>query len=368
MQSTTVHATRSIATPDSPPPDATTLAHLAVLTTGALAGPATDTAALRIAVEDATHVTRLNTALELKSPDVVFAPRSAQRVSTSASVFGYRGGLSCPGDRFDLGGDRILEVEAYAVSRFLLVGGPTLIRVTGSEDLDVLAADADRARDTGLFPIVQTSPATQLADLPAFGYPSGKAAAGPTTRLYVRSDGAISVSPSGARLAHIEDPKLSRSTLAHTWEELGGGNPSCPLTLSESIDEAKRQAVLAASPWLPRFLAAVAAVRALRARGIVTNTVSGFGSRLSPQVPPEDGTAPSDRPVILWGASGTFVVDPLSARCAPLDDVQAHAFEQYLDGDTEADDPSEVLGARVGAALRRLGFKHAQPTCREVSA
>lgn len=377
-------------------PDPTTLAALATISTGAMhaaSHPAGDTRPLCVLVEDAAHVDRLSAALALGPGDVVFAPQRPALGSTRATVHTYRGRLAQACDRFEVNPDFVLEVQAYAVSRFLLVGGPTLVRITGAEDLDALVADAALAQQSGVFPPVHTSPAVQLADLPAFGHHPGAGPAdgpdgpaqgdapgvpggGPGTRLYVRADGTVSVSAAGATLARVSDPALSRTGLAGAWLELAGspdagpnsGPISCPVAVAHAVADERRRAVLADTLWLPRYLAAVGAIRALRSRGLLVDAVSGFGVRMSPWLPLEDGRAPSTRPVLLWGRDGAFVVDPTSSRCVPLDQTRAVALELHLDGPPATPgDPAAYLGAQVAAALGRRGFPHTSRR-REVAA
>lgn len=315
--------------------DSTTLSDLAIVTTGLARAPR-GPRSLHVVLESAEHLTALAETGHLTDETVVFAPVTDEpALDGPHRLVEYRGGLSAPADQLWLDDSFVMEVQAYAVGRFLSVHGPMLLRVTGVEDLLALADDATAARDTGRLPRVAASPMVYLADTSALGWPC----AGHTARrLHVRLDGSVAVAPTGAVLGHIgasaDLPRMAPATSA----------------LEAVVTRLDLEQVHTQTPWLVRHLAVVAAVRSARALGIVVDAVSGFGSRLDERLALEDGRADPARPVILTAADTTHVVDPLSGRVIPLDLDRAAALERELDG------AGDAMGRRLAQLLTGKGF------------
>lgn len=322
-------------------PNPTRLTHLAAVTTGATRSRA-GRVQLCLFLEDADHLEALTRRGICGNGSVVFSPEPTTSSATAApTVFGYRGGLGAPGDQLWLDDSFVMEVQSYAVSGFLAVHGPTLLRICGPEDLLALGADAVAARDLGRLPRVAASPLVHLADTPALGWPGAHHR---SHRIHVRADGVVTVSPTGSPVATLDT--LSAGTLTRLAETEAGAETA----LRAVVDDADLWRLHRDVPWLARYLAVVAAVRAARACGAEVDGVSGFGIRLDPQVPLEDGTGTAERPVIILSADRALVVDPVMGRGIPLDLASATALERHLDG---TGDPA---GAQLATVLTSRGF------------
>ncbi|GLY14444.1 hypothetical protein Kisp01_14590 [Kineosporia sp. NBRC 101677] len=319
-------------------PDPTSLTHLAEVTTGTTRSRE-GRGRLSVFLEDAGHLQTLTRRGIVGPESVVFLPDSAP--SAAPTLVNYQGGLGTPGDQLWLDDSFVMEVQSYAVSGFLAVHGPTLLRICGPEDLLALGADAVAARDLGRLPRVATSPLVYLADGPALGRPG---AHNRSHRIHVRADGTVTVSPTGSPVATLDT--LSADTLTHLAESGAGAETA----LRAVVDDADLERIHRDIPYLTRYLAVVTAVRAARACGAEVEAVSGFGLRLDPRIPLDDGTATAQRPVIVRTADGALVVDPVQGRIVPLDLASATALERQLDGSGDPD------GARLVTALGARGF------------
>ncbi len=318
-------------------PSQISLTRLAAVTTGAIRSRAGQ-GQLDVFLEDAGHLETLVRRGICDRESFVFAPETdhlGKPTEAGPTVIGYRGGLKGPADQLWLDDSFVMEVQSYAVSGFLAVHGPTLLRITGPEDLLALSADAVAARDHGRLPRVAASPLVYLADSPALGWPG---VGHHSNRIHVRADGSVTVSSSGSPVATLDT--LSGGTFA----QLAG------TALRTVVDDADLDRMHQEVPWMKRYLAVIAAVRAARACGAAVDAVSGFGMRLDPQIPLDDGSGAAERPVILRSAERAMAVDPVQGRVIPLDFVSATALERQLDG---TGDPA---GARLATALESRGF------------
>lgn len=252
----------------------------------------------------------------------VFVPGAAGPIdwnrvgSTGPRVIEYQGSANEAGDEVSLSDEFFMQVQAYAVSEFMSVLGPTLVRITDEADLSAYLADADRARSDGEFPGFLINPAAQLADVAALG--AGPDRDGPTVRLAVDADGLISTSVGGARLARLGE--CTMDDLLTAWSDRQRTSPApCAVALDAVLDDATRSAELAGRPWLGRYLAAVEALRITTARGLTGIRVSGFGGTLAAavrDVPPVDD---GDAPLVLWNEDTAFVHDPRGRRTFGMD-------------------------------------------------
>lgn len=320
-------------------PSQTSLTHLAAVTTGATRSRAAD-GRLSVFLEAAEHLEILDRKGICGDSSVVFAPgQTVDRATGAATVVTYRGAIESPGDQLWLDESFVMEVQKYSVSGFLAVHGPTLLRICGSEDLLALGADAAAARDHGRLPRVATSPLVYLADSPALGWP---ALAHHSHRIHVRAGGEVAVSSAGSTVATLET--LDAQTLTRI---AGSGALTALRSVLADADIVRMENEI---PWLARYLAVVSAVRAVRACGAQVDAVSGFGMRLDPRIPLEDGRAAAQRPVIVVSADRAMVVDPVGGRVVPIDLAAAAALERHIDAEADPD------GARLAAALLARGF------------
>lgn len=244
-------------------------------------------------------------------------------------VVGYRGSAAEPGEELSVGDDFFLQIQDYATSEYMSLLGPTLIRLCAPQDLEALLADADRARGTGEFAAFATNPAVQFADRSAYaGDPT--AVDGPSLRLWVDADGAVSTSPDGALLGDVSD---GPAAIAAAWREINRASARpCAVSLGRAVPEAVRVAALAVRPWLPDYLAALEALKDLHARGHHDVQVSGFGGRRSPALAGVDGPEgpAGGAPVLLWTDRDSFLVEPRAGRSFRIDPATADAVESLV--------------------------------------
>src|SRR5690606_23774212 len=144
---------------------------------------------LTVVLEDAEHLSPLLASDVVDAGTMVFAPGHTGGTDGPVIV-GYEGSLSEPGAEVSHDPSIYLQMQAYGISEYMSVVGPTLIRVADGTDFEVLLGDADRARDEGVFAEFLTNPVIQLADLPALG--AGPQDDGPALRLHVNRSGELS--------------------------------------------------------------------------------------------------------------------------------------------------------------------------------
>ncbi|MGW6545005.1 daptide biosynthesis RiPP recognition protein [Streptomyces massasporeus] len=271
------------------------------------------------------------------------APGHADGQEASPLLIGYEGSLSEPGGDMSVDDDFFLQSQDYATSAYMSVIGATLIRVMEEADFDAFLADADRARAEGEFAAFVTDPAVQLADVSALG--AGPAGDGPRTRLYVGPEGELSTSPCGTRLGSLGDGFAS---VVAEWDRVNAGSAHpCAVALGATVPEDTRERALAERPWLGRYLAALVAVRELRARGLAGIRVSGFGGRLvaaaADRADAADACA-SERPLLLWTDEAAYVHSPAAGRTFQVSRAAGELVETLL--------VSGSLDAAVGHADR----------------
>jgi hypothetical protein len=345
---------------------------------GLLAAPQTDDGAATIVLERADQLGSV-VASGLAGPEsVVFVPAAPAVLGDATSAPGdaapgdgapgdggptvvrYEGSLSDPDGEFSVGSNFFLQTQHYAISPYMSVVGPTLVRVADESDFQFYLDDADQARESGVFSDFLTHPVIQLADLCALG--AGPGADGPGSRLYVAASGAVSTSPHGRPLGTLGD---SPEQLRQQWEHLAAESPhGCPVCLGGVLDEGTRRAALAARPWLGRYLVALDSIRDLRARGVEAPRVSGFGAWLLPELgtlglPGDAAAQPRETPLLLWTDQAAFLHLPDRSRTFQLDPALAPAVEALLTCGAEGEPErfaEQGLLLRARASLRAAGF------------
>jgi hypothetical protein len=258
-----------------------------------------------VVVEAAEHLASVLASDVVGAATLVFAPAApGSSPPAGGAVVTYEGSLREPGGDLSLDDEFFLQTQDYSTSEYLVVMGPTLVRVMSEADFEAFLGDADRARHEGAFPTFLTAPAVRLADPGALGGPAD--ADGPRTRLYVDASGVVSTGPAGAPLGGIEAGLVG---LQRAWSECNAASSQpCAVSLGAVVPEAVRIAALAERPWLGRYLATVELLRNLAARGIGPLQVSGFGGRLSAGLADLDDAADADdpaQPVLLWSDDAT---------------------------------------------------------------
>lgn len=332
-----------------------------------------DAGAATVVLENPRHLAEVLGSDLVGPHTVVLTPgRAPERADVPGPlVVGYQGSLSEPGGDLSIDDSFFLQTQDYATSAYMSVIGATLVRVTEEADFEAFLADADRARAEGEFAAFATDPAVQLADVSALG--AGPASDGPATRLYVGEEGGLSTSPWGRRLGVLGDGFAS---VVAAWDRANAETAHpCAVALGDTVPEDVRTAALTERPWLGRYLAALAAVRELRARGLDGVRVSGFGGRLAPDPAGTSGAAgPSGAadaddaglPLLLWTDEAAYVHAPGAGRtfrvglqagvlaetllvCGSLDAAAEHADRDRLR-------EVEAFFAEAGVELRSAGL------------
>lgn len=271
--------------------------------------------AATVVLENPGHLAELLGSDLVGPHTVVLCPGTVPETGGASGplVVGYQGSLSEPGGDLSIDDSFFLQSQDYATSAYMSVIGATLIRVTEEADFEAFLADADQARADGDFAAFVTDPAVQLADVSALG--AGPAGDGPATRLYVGQEGELSTSPGGSVLGSLGDAFAS---VVAAWDRANAVSAHpCAVALGATVPEDVRAAALTERPWLGRYLAALVAVRELRARGLDGIRVSGFGGRLGPASAGPSGAADADDsalPLLLWTDEAAYVHSPTAGR------------------------------------------------------
>ncbi|WP_327744307.1 hypothetical protein OHO28_25065 [Streptomyces europaeiscabiei] len=313
-----------------------------------------------VVLENREHLTAMMNSGVVGTDTLVLVPGVPGEDTTTDGrrIVGYEGSLAGAGGEFSPGAGFYLQIQGYGISEYMSVAGPTLVRIADDTDFDVFLADADRALLDGTFPDFLTHPAIQLADLPGLGA-DRTPAAGPRYRLYVDADGAVSTTPGGTRLGTAGDgPEL----LDAQWQRLNSGaRTTCAVCLGTAVDHDLRRTELAARPWLGRYLAALAAIRALRARGVDGSIrVSGFGGRITDALAAGAGAdlRDADAPLLLWTDQDVYVHAPAPGRTFSVERAAATPVEALLacgsaEAAAEFADPDHTV--RIERFLARAG-------------
>jgi hypothetical protein len=268
--------------------------------------------AATVVTEDARALERAAAEGLVGPGTLVFAPSGCEAPG-AAAVVPYQGSLVEPGAEAQFGEDFFLQIQAYSIAGFLVLLGPTALRLTDQEDVEAFLADADAALAEGSWPDVLTNPAVQFADVAAAG--GAAPVDGPRLRLYVDSE--------GARVGKL-GPVLSEAGESRAPAGVGPGRLP--------VDAALQQEV-AGRTWLGRYHAAVQALQSLRARGHEGCEVSGFGlrfnSRLDTGAQAPDLALP-EAPVLLRSGETYFVYEPVGGRVFEAGAEAALTLERAL--------------------------------------
>ncbi len=171
----------------------------------------------------------------------------------------FEGDFTDPGSELRLSDGTRLAQSRYGLAQFSWLDTPAILRITDDDDFSAFLRDADVAKATGQFAAHTIHPTTVIADLAALG--GGTESAGPSHRLFVFADGAVSTSPTGLPLGTVAD---SPAELNARWRELNAqSSRPCAICLGRAVGERDRLDALAERPWMDGY---VNALRTLRNR------------------------------------------------------------------------------------------------------
>ena len=297
--------------------------HLMSWSTGQFeVGPANQDSCSTIVVADPAHLADLLDTDLVGDNTVVLAPEG--HGADPSRVVGFAGTLDEPNAEMSIGYDFFLQTQDYATSPFMSVLGPTLVRVTGPDDLELFLADADRARE-------ERSPHRRP---PRAGSRPGS-----------RRSSATPLRQRRRRNLHLDrwlQPRTCRRHARLPASELGPAQRG-----------KHRTRELLARPWLGRYLAAVDGLRMLATREIVGLRVSGFGQRLNPALDHHPDSADAATPLLFWNDESGYVYEPASGRTFQVNLAAATAVEALLVTGS-AEQASEYASPRSLAAVDRF--------------
>lgn len=270
-----------------------------------------------VVLENPDHLAATEASNLVGPGTTVFLPTAStetgqpHRAPSGATLVGFEGSPSGPGEEIVLGSHFVLQTIKYAIGEYISMTGPIVARIEDDEDLEVFAEDADRARTSGVFPDFAVSPLAQIADISALGAPQDRS--GPQHRLHVRANGEVTISAAGARLGTLEDPL---STLTAAWVDANEASQvPCAVSLGDRLSEAERIEVVAMRPWLRGYFNALHALRHAAARGFTGVRVSGFGENLAPTGPAlESSIDAANEAIVLWNDEQALVCDSTTDR------------------------------------------------------
>ncbi|MEY9997758.1 hypothetical protein ABIE67_009877 [Streptomyces sp. V4I8] len=290
--------------------------------------PHRERSARTVVLEAPQYVPALLASDVVDAATVVFTPGHSG-VTDGPLIVGYEGSLSELGVEFSHDPGFYLQIQAYGLSQYMSVAGPTVIRVAGDTDFETYLRDADQARHEGVFTDFLTNPMIQLADLPALG--AGPEGDGPSLRLHVGQSGELSTSPGGKRLGTAGD---SFEQIAAEWARINSESTQpCAVCLGGWLPETTRAPALAERPWLGRYLAALDGIRTLRARGLNVTGVSGFGGRLVTalsELPDAADVMDPALPLLLWTDEAVYAHSSRQGRTFQLKHDTAELAEALL--------------------------------------
>jgi len=219
-----------------------------------------------------------------------------------------------------------VQNRQYGAAEFACFDMLTVLWIENSDDLSAYLRDADDAWTTGRFAHHVTHPDVIVANLAGAGGSSTHA--GPADRLHVAADGAISTSPTGRPLggAGSSGPELTdRWSQANTTSAYPDA-----VCLPAVVDDADRSEALSERPWMARYLVAAAAVREIRRSHRQPASVSGFGGRLSADLPRPDTPDALTAPVLVRVGSTVHALDPASRAAVELSPASLDVLETLL--------------------------------------
>ncbi|RZQ62275.1 hypothetical protein EWH70_18510 [Amycolatopsis suaedae] len=277
----------------------------------------------------------------LGAGDLVLIPAGTPDLpALRAKTLTFDGALLATGDVAVVGGARLLRVQDYLSVAFTPVTGPTAVRVTGPADLGAFLADADLARNSGVFVDQLTHPMVWLGDRCALG-DGERCGASTLSRLHVTGSGQVHPAPGGAPIGRVSS----------TMEELGRGAQLAAVRgdpcLAGVVSAPMLAAAVADRPWLGRYLRALDALRAVRTTSEARFRVSGFGARLVGGLRPHRMER-ADEPLVLFTDEDFVVYQPGEDRCLRLGRDDAAITELLVA--TASPDASALLATAL------LGF------------
>lgn len=278
----------------------------------------------------------------LDAAAAVFVPVSGQAYagnsagSSAGQAFTYDGDFRDPDADIQVGEDFYVQQQSYAVSEFVPVGGPTILRACSDVDTAAFYRDADTARTAGKFPDALLHPQSLLGDMPSLGFLPRTAE---VSHLYVAGSGDVFSSPSGLPLG-----------------ALGDSHPSWSRNWVSRISEVGLRPEVASRPWISRYMLAADALRHAAVRGLQGMRVSGFGGHLVPALDGVEGTLPGPS-LLLFNGSVAHLHDSATSKTYRLGSDAAKFVDVMLTIGSDVPEAARILGcpeSLAGASMRQI--------------
>lgn len=257
-------------------------------------------------------VEHLDEVLGIARPeDTVFRPGGASPDAAGGggqpAVIGYDGALLEPGDELTLDGRHTFELQDYLAAPFISIVGLTVVRQGSAAGIEAFLADADSARESGVF-IDQLCSSAVLLDSRA-SFAEGSAVDGGLVRVHVTAAGEYRDGADGLRLGAVGD---SRSAI----EQAAAAHGRRGRAFARIVDGETFEAAVDARPWLGRYVAALELLRDTDGGGI-SPSISGFGGHLVAALDDERdplGILSAEAPFLLTGHDDEFILVDRSSR------------------------------------------------------
>lgn len=263
--------------------------------------------------------------LPASDTSLVFVEESqveAARELTGSTVVGYNGEFSTNGGEIGIGDSFVVQLEGYATAPYVAISCPTVFSIEENADRESVAADAETAFESGVFPRFLLTQLVTVLDQ-QFWQSSGRLGSDPA-RLFV---------PAGK-------PALLSGPAGGVVEVSGHAYSTAVPVAGEDNAE-----LLAGNMGIGRFLGAAKVLRAAQSRFRAGAQVSGFGSSLF-QGEPALERSRGDSVFVIVADEQYFVTDLRTGRLSKVPRDVAEAVETVL------------AGAELGRDLQaRLGLK-----------
>lgn len=248
----------------------------------------------------------------------------AAQALTGSTVVGYNGEFSTNGGEIGIGDGFVVQLEGYATAPYVAISCPTVFAIEEDSDRDAVAADADVAFESGVFPRFLLTPLVTVLDQ-HYWQNNGRLSSDPA-RLFVPAGGAEILSgPAGGAV------KVSASQYSSEAPVAGEANAE----------------FLVQNPGVGRFLGAAKVLRAAQSRLEPGARIAGFGQQLvSGDADGKLSRHREDSVFVILADEQHFITDLRTGKLSKVPRDVAEAVETVLSG------------AGLPAALQdRLGLK-----------
>lgn len=280
---------------------------------------------------DEAHMKLLPTSEE----SLVFVEESQLEIAqsfTNSKVVPYNGEFSTNGGEVGIGDGFVVQLEGYATAPYVAISCPTVFSIEEDEDREAVAADAETAFASGVFPRFLLTPLVTVLD--QHYWQSGGRLESDPARLFVSAaNSALLSGPSG------DDVVVSGETCSTAAPVVGETNAE----------------LLSGNRGIGRFLGAAKVLRAAQSRFGGKAEVAGFGnSLLSGETSLESERSRSDSVFVIVADKQYFVTDVRSGKLSKVPKDVAVVVETVLAGVEPDQGLLDRLGLKIGGKQHSL--------------